>query len=123
MIEPRVLKNAFAMAATLAASAALAQMTPAPQTSPQTTGTVQTAPGNPAPMTSSSDPLVQKRIDDKAANDEYKARKSEAKAAYKEEKKAAKSNRKAEKKEATAKRKEAMSEQGGPAQTPVSEGK
>ena len=121
MIELR-LKTALAVAATFAASAAFAQMTPAPPTSPQTTGTVQTAPQD-GPATSSSDPLVQKRIDDKAASDEYKARKADAKAAYKEEKKAAKANRKAEKKEARAKRKEAMSEQGGPAQTPNSEGK
>ncbi|KHK53397.1 signal peptide protein [Ralstonia sp. A12] len=123
MIEQRGFRIAFAMAATLAASAALAQMTPAPQTSPQTTGTVQTAPSGQEPVTSSSDPLVQKRIEDKAAHDEYKARKSAAKSAYKSEVKGAKINRKIEKKEARAERKEKMMEQGGPAQTPVSEGK
>ena len=84
---------------------------------------MQTAPSGQAPAASASDPLVQKRIDDKAASDEYKARKSDAKAAYKDEKKAAKANRKAEKKEARAKRKEAMKEQGGEAQTPDTEGK
>lgn len=120
MIELR-LKTALAVAATLAASAAFAQMTPAPQTSPETTGTVQVAPQG-GPATSSSDPLVQKRIEDKAASDEYKARKSDAKAAYKDEKKAAKANRKAERKAARAERKEAMKEQGGPAQTPNTEG-
>ena len=77
------LQTALAVAAALAASATFAQMTSAPQTSPQTTGTVQTAPAGQGPATSSSDPLVQMRIDDKAASDEYKARKSDAKAAYK----------------------------------------
>jgi len=72
MMEPRPTKTTFrtavAMAAAFAASAAFAQMTPAPQTSPQTTGTVQTAPGGQGPAASSSDPLVQKRMDDKAAS-------------------------------------------------------
>jgi len=117
MIEQRGLKIAFAMAATLAASATLAQMSPTPQTPPQTVPAAQGAVASP------TDPLVQKRSDDKAANDEYKARKSDAKAAYKEEKKAAKSNRKTEKKEASAKRNEAMKAQGATAQAPDTEGK
>ncbi len=128
MMELRPTKTPFrttlALAAALAASAAFAQMTPAPKTSPpETTGTMQAAPSGQAPAASSTDPLVEKRIEDKAANDEYKARKSDAKAEYKEEKKAAKSIRKAEKKEASAKRKEAMKEQGGMAKAPDTEGK
>lgn len=83
MIEPHPLKTTLALAATLAASVAFAQMTPTPKTSPETTGTVQVAPEGQGPVTSSSDPLVQKRIEDKAARDEYKARKAEAKAGYK----------------------------------------
>ncbi|AXV75787.1 MULTISPECIES: hypothetical protein [Ralstonia solanacearum species complex] len=122
MIEPHPLKTTLALAATLAASVAFAQMTPTPKTSPETTGTVQVAPEGQGPVTSSSDPLVQKRIEDKAARDEYKARKAEAKAGYKDEMKAAKSVRKAEKQEASTKRKEEMVRQGGPAQTPSSGG-
>ncbi|WP_296223484.1 hypothetical protein [Ralstonia sp. UBA689] len=126
MTRQRVLKTAFAMAATLAASAALAQMNPAPQTAPDAAppnSTMQAAPEGQSRAASSTDPLVQKRIDDKAANDEYKARKAGAKATYKAEKKAAKANRKAEKKEASVKRKEAMATQGGMTQAPDSEGK
>lgn len=126
MTRQRVLKTALAMAATLAASAALAQMYPAPQTSPDAAppnSTMQAAPEGQSRATPPTDPLVQKRIDDKAANDEYKARKSGAKATYKAEKKAAKSNRKAERKEAIVKRKETMETHGNATQTPDSEGK
>lgn len=65
---------------------------------------------------------MQKRIEDKAARDEYKARKAEAKAGYKDEMKAAKGVRKAEKQEASTKRKEEMLRQGGPAPTTGSGG-
>lgn len=43
MIELRPLKTTLALTAALAASAAFAQMTPAPKTSPETAGTVQVA--------------------------------------------------------------------------------
>ncbi|MCK4123175.1 hypothetical protein HFK83_12465 [Ralstonia pseudosolanacearum] len=126
MIELRPLKTTLALTAALtaalAASAAFAQMTPAPKTSPETAGTVQVAQEGQGPITSSADPLVQKRIEDKAARDEYKARKAEAKAGYKDDMKAAKGVRKAEKQEASTKRKEEMLRQGGPAPTPGSGG-
>lgn len=122
MIESRPLKTALAMAAALAASAAFAQMTPAPKTMPETTGTVQAAPEGQGPVTSSNDPLIQKRIENKAARDEYKARKTAAKSAYKSEVKGAKLDRKLEKKDAAAEAKEKMMEQGGPAQMPSTKG-
>ncbi len=122
MIESRPLKTTLTLAAALVASAAFAQMTPAPETAPPTTGTMQAAPQGQGPITSSTDPLVQKRIDDKAARDEYKARKAQARAGYRDEMKAAKANRKAEKQEAGTKRKEEMMKQGGPAPAPGSGG-
>ncbi len=92
------------------------------KTTPKTTGTVQTAPAGQGPTTSSADPLVQKRLDDQQAKDEYKAHKADAKADYKDQMKAAKSAQKAEKARASAKRRADMAKQGGPAQTPGSGG-
>lgn len=48
-------------------------------------GSTQGAP--PASATTSSDPFVQKRMEDKAAKKEYKANKKAAKSEYKQEKK------------------------------------
>ncbi|AEG67746.1 hypothetical protein PP715_16085 [Ralstonia solanacearum] len=123
MIEPHPLKTMLTLAAAaLVASAAFAQMTPAPETAPPTAGMAQAAPQGQGPITSSTDPLVQKRIDNKAARDEYKARKAEARAGYRDEMKAAKANRKTEKQEASTRRKEEMMKPGGPAPTPGSGG-
>jgi hypothetical protein len=74
------------------------------------------APATPAasgmpPAQTSNDPFVQKRIDDKAAKDEYKMRKKIAKKEYNADKKAAKGEMKTEKREATQERNEQLMNQ------------
>jgi hypothetical protein len=62
-----------------------------------------------APATASNDPLVQKRITDKAAKAEYKDEKAAAKAKMKEDKKMARAELRDAKKASSAERKGAMS--------------
>lgn len=56
----------------------------------QSAGTAQSAPAATMPATTSNDPLVQKRMEDKAAKKEYKAQKKAAKRELKQEKKQSK---------------------------------
>lgn len=63
----------------------------------------------------STDPYVQKRVEDGAAKDEYKAKKSIAKEEYKEEKAEAKSAMKAEKRQSARERRAALAVQKKPA--------
>lgn len=73
---------------------------------PATPATPASPAASSAPATqAASDPFVQKRIEDKAARDEYKQRKKIAKQQYRQNKAAAKAELKAEKKESAAERK------------------
>ena len=71
----------------------------------------------------SNDPFVQKRMMDKAAKDEYKAKKQASKAEYKEEKRAAKSELKAEKRESKAELKQELATQPKKTDLPYEQGK
>jgi len=90
----------FATAALSLAHAAVAQ-TSAPASAPAAAPTTQT----------SNDPFVEKRNADKAAKEEYKARRKAAKEQSKTEKKAAKQELKEKRHEAAEKRKEELSNQ------------
>jgi hypothetical protein len=93
----------FASAALAFAHIAVAQgagNAPAPAGGPASTSAADVS----APVQTSTDPLVQKRIADKAAKDEYKMRKKIAR----QEKKAAKADMKAEKREARRERNERL---------------
>ncbi|MGM3277877.1 hypothetical protein [Ralstonia sp. 24A2] len=83
MIELRPLKTMLALAAALTASAALGQPPPASITAPDSPATTQAVSSDPGSITSSTDPLVQKRIDDKVRSAEYEMDKTRAKPDYK----------------------------------------
>lgn len=72
MIELRPLKTMLALAVALIASTAFAQTQPVAMTAPDSTVTTQAVPSDPGSITSSTDPLIQKRIDDKAHSADYK---------------------------------------------------
>ena len=96
------------MAGAQTTDAAAVSATPATAATPATSATPATPATAAMPAASSdqsTDPYIQKRIEDTKAKAEYKQRKKVAKAEYKGEKKDAKSDLKAEKKESSEERK------------------
>jgi flagellar biosynthesis GTPase FlhF len=79
-----------ASALALLAGIAYAQSASTGGASMNSSGTAQALPAVTMPATTSNDPLVQKRMEDKAAKKEYKATKKAAKRELKQEKKQSK---------------------------------